>query len=65
METNNVKFTNRDQNMMKKRLNNPNHYTIITSSEKNQTVRATKKQKAKKKKEKHFNGRCQIIRITH
>ena len=50
METNNVKFTNRDQNMMKKRLNNPKHYTIITSSEKNQTVRATKKQKAKKRK---------------
>ena len=46
----NVKFTNRDQNIMTKRLNNPNHYTIITSSEKNQTVRATKKQKAKKKK---------------
>ena len=36
---------------MTKRLNNPNHYTIITSSEKNQTVRATKKQKAKKKKQ--------------
>ena len=48
---NNVKFTNRDQNIMTKRLNNPNHYKIITSSEKNQTVRATKKQKAKKKKQ--------------
>ena len=51
--------------MMTKRLNNPNHYTIITSSEKNQTVRATKKQKAKKKKKKHFNGRSQIIRVAH
>ena len=50
---------------MTKRLNNPNHYTIITSSEKNQTVRATKKQKAKKKKKKHFNGRSQIIRVAH
>ena len=48
---------------MTKRLNNPNHYKIITSSEKNQTVRATKKQKAKKKK--HFNGRSQIIRVAH
>ena len=48
METNNVKFTNRDQNMMTKRLNNPNHYTIITSREKN--VRATKKTKGKKRK---------------
>ena len=60
---NNVKFTNRDQNIMTKRLNNPNHYTIITSSEKNQTVRATKKTKGKK--EKHFNGRSQIIRVAH
>ena len=50
METKNVKFTNRDQNMMTKRLNNPNHYTIITSSEKNQTGRATKKTKGKKRK---------------
>ena len=61
METNNVKFTNRDQNMMTKRLNNPNHYTIITSREKN--VRATKKTKGKKKK--HFDGRSQIIRVAH
>ena len=36
------------QNMMTKRLNNPNHYTIITSREKN--VCATKKTKGKKKK---------------
>ena len=33
--------------MMTKRLNNPNHYTITTSREKN--VRATKKTKGKKK----------------
>ena len=64
MKANNVKFTNRDQNMMTKRLNNPNHYTIITSSKKNQTVRATKKTKGKKK-EKHFNGRNQIIGVAH
>ena len=64
METNNVKFTNRDQNMRTKRLNNPNHYTIITFSKKNQTVRATKKNK-RQKKEKHFNGRSQIIRVAH
>ena len=37
--------------MMTKRFNNPNHYTIITSSEKNQIVRATKKTKGKKKKQ--------------
>ena len=55
----NVKFTNRDQNIMTKRLNNPNHYTIITSSEKNQTVRATKKQKAKKKK----NTSMDVVRL--
>ena len=46
--------------MMTKRLNNPNHYTIITSREKN--MRATKKTKGKKK---HFNGRSQIIRVAH
>ena len=44
---------------MTKRLNNPNHYTIITSSEKIQTGRATKKQTAKKKKT------VQIIRVAH
>ena len=47
---------------MTKRLNNPNHYTIITPREKN--VRATKKNKRPKKK-KHFNGRSQIIRVAH
>ena len=47
---------------MTKRLNNPNHYIIITPREKN--VRATKKTKGQKKK-KHFNGRSQIIRVAH
>ena len=41
---------------MTKRLNNPNHYTIITSREKN--VRATKKTKGQKK-----NTSMDVVRL--
>ena len=42
---------------MTKRLNNPNHYTIITPREKN--VRATKKTKGQKKK----NTSMDVVRL--